>query len=77
MAPIRHSLIAAAVAFISLSGVIATSQSDIDTYLSTHNTFRAQHGANNLIWSANAANTAQNWANGCKFQHSGGSYGGM
>ncbi|CAE7215800.1 unnamed protein product, partial [Rhizoctonia solani] len=38
-------------------------------YLDTHNSFRAQHGANPLTWSAELEAKAQNWADGCKFQH--------
>ncbi|KDQ15190.1 hypothetical protein BOTBODRAFT_174041 [Botryobasidium botryosum FD-172 SS1] len=49
-----------------------TSQSDIDAYLTGHNTVRAQHGAEPLTWSDNLAEKAQQWSNGCVFQHSGG-----
>jgi len=52
-----------------------TSPSDIDQYLSAHNTIRAQKGAVALVWDDTLANYAQQWANGCKFQHSGGPYG--
>ncbi|KAI0815183.1 CAP domain-containing protein [Irpex lacteus] len=53
----------------------ATSGSDIQQYLSAHNTVRAQHGASALTWSDNLASKAQQWANNCVFQHSGGSLG--
>ena len=53
-----------------------TSPSDISQYLSAHNTIRAQKGAVALVWDDTLANYAQQWANGCKFQHSGGPYGG-
>ncbi|KAH9857844.1 CAP domain-containing protein [Lenzites betulinus] len=53
----------------------ATSQSDIDQYLQAHNSIRAQHGASDLTWSDNLAAKAQQWANGCVFQHSGGTLG--
>ncbi|KIJ45131.1 hypothetical protein M422DRAFT_29984 [Sphaerobolus stellatus SS14] len=53
----------------------STSQSDINAYLSAHNTVRAQHGAAALTWSQDLANKAQQWANGCVFKHSGGSLG--
>ncbi|RDX50221.1 PR-1-like protein [Lentinus brumalis] len=53
----------------------ATPQSDIDAYLKGHNTVRAQHGAAALTWDENLAAKAQQWANGCVFQHSGGSLG--
>ncbi|KAI0704883.1 CAP domain-containing protein [Cytidiella melzeri] len=52
-----------------------TSSSDIEQYLSAHNTIRAQHGASALTWSDELASKAQQWANGCIFQHSGGSLG--
>ncbi|TFK57344.1 PR-1-like protein [Heliocybe sulcata] len=57
------------------SGSGSTSGGDIDQYLSAHNSVRAQHGASALSWSDNLAGKAQQWANGCKFQHSGGSLG--
>lgn len=53
----------------------ATSSSDIQQYLSAHNTIRAQHGASALTWSDNLASKAQQWANNCVFKHSGGSLG--
>ncbi|EJD40057.1 PR-1-like protein [Auricularia subglabra TFB-10046 SS5] len=49
--------------------------SDIDAYLKGHNDERAKHGANPLKWNGNLAAKAQQWANGCVFQHSGGSLG--
>ncbi|KAF7784468.1 hypothetical protein Agabi119p4_633 [Agaricus bisporus var. burnettii] len=52
-----------------------TSSSDIQAYLSAHNTVRAQHGAAPLTWSDELAGKAQQWADGCKFQHSGGALG--
>ncbi|THH06365.1 hypothetical protein EW145_g4138 [Phellinidium pouzarii] len=52
-----------------------TSNSDISTYLSTHNTVRAAHGASPLSWNNTLAGAAQKWANGCVFQHSGGKLG--
>jgi uncharacterized protein YkwD len=64
----------AADASAGLSG--RTSDSDIQAYLKGHNSIRAQHGAKDLTWSDSLASTAQNWANGCKFQHSGGQFGG-
>jgi uncharacterized protein YkwD len=53
-----------------------TSASDIQAYLYAHNSIRSKHGARDLTWSNDLAATAQNWANGCKFQHSGGKFGG-
>ncbi|KAG6873666.1 hypothetical protein C0995_012600 [Termitomyces sp. Mi166 len=55
--------------------VNTTSGSDIDTYLSSHNTVRAQHGAAPLAWNNTLASKAQTWANRCVFEHSGGSLG--
>jgi len=52
-----------------------TSGSDIDQYLSAHNSVRLQHGASPLTWSSTLASAAQQWVDGCKFQHSGGSLG--
>jgi len=52
-----------------------TSGSDIDQYLSAHNSVRAQHGAAALTWNNTLADAAQQWADGCKFVHSGGSLG--
>jgi len=54
---------------------VRTSTSDIDQYLSGHNTVREQHGAVDLTWNDTLASAAQQWANGCKFEHSGGSLG--
>ncbi|PPQ89587.1 hypothetical protein CVT25_012332 [Psilocybe cyanescens] len=53
----------------------STSNADIQAYLAGHNTIRAQHGASPLTWSDSLAAKAQQWANNCKFQHSGGSLG--
>ncbi|KAF8912841.1 CAP domain-containing protein [Gymnopilus junonius] len=52
-----------------------TSNADIQAYLAGHNTIRAQHGASPLTWNDNLASKAQQWANNCKFVHSGGSLG--
>ncbi|KAI0639329.1 hypothetical protein C8Q77DRAFT_53695 [Trametes polyzona] len=57
------------------SGNGATSQSDIDQYLQAHNSVRAQHGASPLTWSDDLAAKAQQWANNCVFEHSGGKLG--
>lgn len=53
----------------------SSSSGDVSTWLSAHNVVRAQHGANPLSWSDDLAAKAQQWANGCVFQHSGGSLG--
>ncbi|KAJ6463079.1 CAP domain-containing protein [Mycena vulgaris] len=52
-----------------------TSAADEQAYLDGHNSIRAQHGAAPLTWSDNAAAKAQQWANGCVNQHSGGTLG--
>lgn len=54
----------------------SVSNADIAAYLKVHNDFRALHGAQPLTWSNTLSATAQSWANGCKFVHSGGQYGG-
>jgi len=67
--------------FLLLSTVFAgpltglTSVSDINAYLDAHNTVRAKHGAVALTWSNKLASKAQQWVNGCKFEHSGGTLG--
>lgn len=42
-------------------------------YLDPHNAARAQHNANPVGWDDNLAQLAQQWVNGCTFEHSGGS----
>lgn len=69
------ALLTAAAATSALTIIPRTSQSDIDTYLSTHNTVREAHGAVDLVWNNTLATAAQSWANGCVFEHSGGSLG--
>ncbi|KLO07573.1 PR-1-like protein, partial [Schizopora paradoxa] len=49
--------------------------SDVTEMLQLHNNLRASHGASALTWSSTLASKAQQWANGCVFEHSGGSLG--
>lgn len=51
----------------------AASSPNAQAYLDPHNTARAAHGANPVTWDDNLAALAQQWVNGCKFEHSGGS----
>ena len=37
--------------------------------IASHNYFRAQHSADDLVWDENIAQDAQNWANTCNFYH--------
>lgn len=71
LASFVSAMILAASAFASGT----TSPSDIDTYLSSHNTVRAEHGAVPLVWNTTLASAAQTWVDRCVFVHSGGSLG--
>ncbi|KAJ7322906.1 CAP domain-containing protein [Mycena albidolilacea] len=51
------------------------SDSDVQAYLQTHNSIRSQHGAVAVTWSNSAAEKAQEWADKCLNQHSGGTLG--
>ncbi|KAN0128370.1 CAP domain containing protein [Lactarius tabidus] len=57
------------------SGSGDVSADDIATWLSDHNSVRAQYGASDLTWSDDLSSKAQQWANGCVFKHSGGTLG--
>lgn len=48
----------------------ASNSSDQDTILQLHNKFRSQHSAPALKWNETLAEFAQNWSDGCKFEHS-------
>ena len=52
-----------------------TSPSDIQAYLTGHNSVRVEHSAAPLTYSQDLAAKAQQWANGCVFEHSGGKLG--
>lgn len=52
-------------------------RSDKEEYLQAHNDFRAQHGADPLTWSDEIASAAQDWADKCVLEHSGGPWGGQ
>ncbi|KAI9498220.1 CAP domain-containing protein, partial [Zychaea mexicana] len=43
--------------------------------LELHNSYRAKHSAPALTWSDTLASYAQDWADGCVFEHSQGKYG--
>lgn len=60
---------------LSEESTLSLPPSDIQTFLNAHNTFRAKHGAAPLVWDNLLASKAQQWAAGCKFQHSGGKLG--
>eukprot|EP00877_Chromochloris_zofingiensis_P015156 jgi/Chrzof1/9895/Cz04g19290.t1 len=49
----------------------AVSDSVLKAVLDQHNSYRAKHQVAPLAWSNSLAARAQNWANGCVFQHSG------
>ncbi|KAJ7456700.1 PR-1-like protein [Mycena latifolia] len=51
------------------------SDADVQAYLQAHNSIRSQHGAVPISWSNAAAVKAQQWADLCKNQHSGGTLG--
>jgi uncharacterized protein YkwD len=51
------------------------SDADVQAYLDAHNSVRAQHGAVNLVWDNTLAAAAQEWADRCVFEHSGGQLG--
>lgn len=51
------------------------SDSDIKEYLNAHNSFRALHNAGPLTWDNELALKAQEWANRCVMEHSGGDFG--
>jgi hypothetical protein len=60
----------------STSGSSNVSSTDINDYLSDHNTLRAKYNAAPLVWNDTLSAYAQKWANGCVFKHSQGPYGG-
>lgn len=65
----KSVLIVLVAALASLTSAAPTASPN--DYLGPHNAARAQHGAAALTWSNDLAASAQSWANGCKFQHSG------
>ncbi|GJJ07171.1 hypothetical protein Clacol_001371 [Clathrus columnatus] len=59
----------------SSSASTTTSTSLSLDYLTLHNSFRKQYSANPLVWSADLASAAQQWASNCHWGHSTMSYG--
>ncbi|KAJ6262182.1 Ophanin [Drechslerella dactyloides] len=49
--------------------------SEADSCLKTHNTFRAAHGAGPLTWNQKLADYAEQYTGDCQMHHSGGPYG--
>jgi uncharacterized protein YkwD len=86
MAPLTSLLSILAVSALTLAmpsterGIVArATPEEIDQYLAGHNDERAKHNAAPLVWNEEAAAKAQQWADACVFEHSGGqlgSYGG-
>ena len=70
-----HSLLLGNVVASPTALTNRAANSDADQYLAAHNNFRAQHGARALTWNGDLANKAQQWANRCVFEHSGGQLG--
>ena len=54
----------------SSSGSGSSNSSDQDQIVQLHNKFRSQHSAPDLKWNETLAEFAQNWSDGCKFEHS-------
>jgi len=52
-----------------------SASSDVQKFLDTHNSFRAQYGASPLVWNDALATKAQQWASHCEFKHSNGALG--
>lgn len=68
----RYSLrLAACLAVLSVVLPANAMAADIKgEVLAAHNALRAKHGVPPLSWSSSLAETAQAWADGCKFEHS-------
>ena len=60
----------------SSSQSVPASDSIKEEALNAHNSFRALHGADPLIWDETVAKYAVDWTSGCVFEHSSGPYGG-
>jgi len=52
------------------------SYTDAETFqqdmLTAHNFYRDEHGVEDLVWNETSAEFAADWAEGCRFEHSGG-----
>ncbi|KAL5321113.1 hypothetical protein ACEPPN_011925 [Leptodophora sp. 'Broadleaf-Isolate-01'] len=52
------------------------SYTDADSFqkdmLTAHNFYRGEHGVKDLVWNETSADFASDWAEGCRFVHSGG-----
>ncbi|KAJ7154738.1 CAP domain-containing protein [Mycena filopes] len=59
----------------SLPNGSRASDSDVQSYRHTHNSFRSKHGAVDLAWNNTLAEKAQQWADQCTNVHSGGTLG--
>ncbi|KAK7022037.1 hypothetical protein VNI00_017072 [Paramarasmius palmivorus] len=72
----HFSVLFAALPLLTLTqAALLPRQSEADQWLEAHNSVRAQHNAQPLTWNNQVAAAAQNWANRCTMQHSGGQVG--
>ncbi|KAJ7669300.1 CAP domain-containing protein [Mycena polygramma] len=74
---LRQIQVNAAVVLRDVGNGSGATDADVQAYLDSHNTIRAQHGAVPLTWNNTAAEKAQQWANNCTNEHSGGILGAL